>query len=73
VLESGSAVPLKLHNLGTTIISGSDLAERFPSGFPKMYEFSIGSPNAIVTNLMTSVDGTIKTPTVFTIGSFGGI
>ncbi len=73
VLESGSAVPLKLHNLGTTIISGSDLAERFPAGFPKMYEFSIGSSNAIVTNLMTSVDGTIKTPTVFTIGSFGGI
>jgi hypothetical protein len=73
VLESGAAVPLKLQNLGTTIISGSDLAARFPSGSPKMYEFSIGSSNAIVTSLTTSVDGTIKTPTVFTIGGYGGI
>jgi hypothetical protein len=73
VLESGSVAPLKLQNLGTTIISGSDLAARFPSGSPKMYEFSIGSSNAIVTSLTTSVDGTIKTPTVFTIGGYGGI
>jgi hypothetical protein len=73
VLESGGAVPLKLQNLGTTSISGSDLAARFPSGSPKMYEFSIGSSNAIVTSLTTSVDGTIKTPTVFTIGGYGGI
>ena len=73
VLESGSVAPLKLQNLGTTIISGSDLAARFPSGAPKMYEFSIGSSNAIVTSLTTSVDGTIKTPTVFTIGGYGGI
>ena len=73
VLESGSVAPLKLQNLGTTIISGSDLAARFPSGSPRMYEFSIGSSNAIVTSLTTSVDGTIKTPTVFTIGAYGGI
>jgi hypothetical protein len=73
VLELGGAVPLKLQNLGTTIISGADLAARFPSGAPKMYEFSIGSSNAIVTSLTTSVDGTIKTPTVFTIGPYGGI
>ena len=73
VLESGAAVPLKLQNLGTTSISGSDLAARFPSGSPRMYEFSIGSSNAIVTSLTTSVDGTIKTPTVFTIGGYGGI
>ena len=73
VLESGDAVPLKLQNLGTTIISGSDLAVRFSSGSPRMYEFSIGSSNGIVTSLTTSVDGTIKTPTVFTIGASGGI
>ncbi len=73
VLESGGAVPLKLQNLGTTIIYGSDLAARFPSGSPRMYEFSIGSSNAIVTSLTTSIDGTIKTPTVFTIGGYGGV
>ncbi|MFH0994522.1 MAG: hypothetical protein V1844_03375 [Pseudomonadota bacterium] len=71
--ESGSAAPLKLYNFGTTSIAGSDLAARFPSGFPVLYEFSIGSSSAIVTSLTTSVDGTIKTPTVFTIGSYGGI
>jgi hypothetical protein len=73
MLESAAAIPLKLYSLGTTIISGSELLERFPSGFPVLYEFSIGSSNAIITSLTTSVDGTIKTPTVFTIGVYGGI
>ena len=73
VLESGAAIPLKLYSLGTTSILGSDLLARFPSGFPVLYEFFIGSSNAIITSLTTSVDGTIKTPTVFTIGAYGGI
>ena len=73
VLESGSAAPLMLYNNGTTIIGGIDLQSRFISGFPTLYEFSIGSSNAIVTSLTTSADGTIKTPTVFTIGTTGGI
>jgi hypothetical protein len=73
VLESGSTIPLKLYSFGTTNISGSDLAARFPSGVPVLYEFSIGSSNAIITSLTTSDDGTIKTPTVFTIGVYGGI
>ena len=67
VSESGSAAPLKITNYGTTIISGSDLSARFPSGFPVLYEFTIRSVNAIVTSLTTSMDGTIKTPTVFTV------
>jgi hypothetical protein len=71
--ESGSVAPLILYNYGTNTITGSDLAGRFPSGFPVLYEFSIGSTSAIVTSLTTSADGTIKTPTVFTIGSYGGI
>jgi hypothetical protein len=71
--ESGVAAPLKLYNLGTTSISGSDLAARFPSGLPVLYEFSTGSSNVIVTSLTASVDGTIKTPTVFTIGASGGV
>jgi hypothetical protein len=73
ISEFGSATPLVLYSYGTITITGSDLAARFPSGFPMLYEFSIGSSNAIVTSLTTSVDGTIKTPTVFTIGPYGGI
>jgi hypothetical protein len=68
-----SATPMVLYSYGTTTITGSDLAARFPSGFPVLYEFSIGSTNAIVTSLTTSEDGTIKTPTVFTIGPYGGV
>ncbi len=68
-----SATPLILYNYGTTTITGSDLAARFPSGFPVLYEFSIGSLNTIITSLTTSVDGSIKTPAVFTIGPYGGI
>ncbi len=70
VPESGTAVPLRLNNLGTTTISGSDLAARF-AGVPVLYEFTIGSSNAIITSVTD--DGTTKTPTVFTIGAFGGI
>ena len=71
--EFGGAAPLKLYSYGTTIIAGIDLQSRFTPGFPAMYEFSIGSSSAIVTSLTTSVDGTIKTPTVFTIGPYGGL
>jgi hypothetical protein len=73
ILESGSAVALKLANYGTTTIEGGDLQIRFPSATPVTYEFSIGSSIAIVTNLTKSSDGTINIPTVFTIGPYGGI
>ncbi len=73
VPESGSAIALKLNNSGTTTIEGNDLRNRFPSGTPVTYEFSIGSSNVIVTNLTKSTDGTINIPTVFTIGPYGGI
>jgi hypothetical protein len=73
VPESGSAIALKLNNNGTTTIEGNDLRNRFPSGTPVTYEFSIGSSNVIVTNLTKSTDGTINIPTVFTIGPYGGI
>jgi hypothetical protein len=70
--ESGSATALKLNNHGTTTIEGRNLIDRFP-GTPVTYEFSIGSPSAVVTNLTKSTDGTINIPTVFTIGPSGGI
>ncbi len=71
--ESTSAPALKLYSHGTTSIEGNDLINRFPSGIPVSYEFSIGSTSAIVTNLMKSSDGMIYIPTVFTIGPYGVI
>jgi len=71
--ESGSATALKLNNHGTTTIEGNDLRNRFPGGTPVTYEFSIGSPSAVVTNLTESTDGSINIPTVFAIGPCGGI
>jgi hypothetical protein len=73
ILESGSAIALKLNNYGTTTIEGDDLQNRFPDGVPVTYEFSIGSSIAVVTNLTKSSDGMINIPTVFTIGPYGGI
>ena len=73
VLESAGASPLKLYNHGTTAFEGKDLLGRFSTGAPKLYELFIGSSDAIVTTLTTSVDGTIKIPSVFTIGTCGGI
>jgi hypothetical protein len=73
VPESGGAPALKLYNHGTTTIDGGGLRNRFPGGVPVTYEFFIGSSSAIITSLTTSVDGTIKIPTVFTIGPYGGI
>jgi hypothetical protein len=66
--ESTSAAPLKLNSHGTTIIAGSDLAERFPSGVPITYEFTIASPKLVITNVKTSGDGALNIPTVYTVG-----
>ena len=68
ISESGSATALKLYNHGATSIQGDVLKNRFPGGDPVTYEFSIGSSNAIVTNLTKSLDGTINIPAVFTVG-----
>ncbi len=73
LVESDGAAPLHLHNHATTILAGAALAARFPDGTPMTYEFSIGSPSALVTVLMTSQDGTVKIPTVFAIGDCAGI
>jgi hypothetical protein len=45
----------------------------FSGGVPVMYEFSIGSLSAAITNLTKSTDGTINIPAVFTLGPYGGI
>jgi hypothetical protein len=66
--ESTSAIPLKLYSHGTTTIAGSSLAERFPSGAPVTYEFSIGSPELVISNVKNSSDRTLNIPTVYRIG-----
>ena len=66
--ESTSAVPLKLNSHGTTIIAGSSLPARFPSGTPMTYEFTVASPKLIVSNVKNSSDGTLNIPTVYTVG-----
>ena len=38
-----------------------------------MYEFSVGSSNAVITNLTKSTDGTINISAVFTLGPYGGV
>jgi hypothetical protein len=73
IAQSGTVPALKLYNFGTTTIAGSDLQDRYPGGTPVSYEFTIGSTKAVVTNLTNSTDGTINIPTVYSIGSYGGI
>ncbi len=70
---SGSAAPLMLFNHGTTIISGADLAARFPAGTPASYEFSPGSAKVVITNITSSTDGAINVPFVYSSGVGGGI
>lgn len=66
--ERLDAVPLKLYNHATTIVSGPDLASRFPTGSPMSYEFSIGSPKVLITNIKNNADGSINIPYVYTSG-----
>jgi len=72
ISESVGSAALKLVNHSTTTIEGNDLKNRF-TGVPVTYEFSIGSPSAVITNLTKSTDGTINIPVVFTLGPCGGI
>jgi hypothetical protein len=45
----------------------------FSGGVPVMYEFSICSSSAVITNLTKSTDGTINISAVFTLGPYGGV
>jgi hypothetical protein len=38
-----------------------------------MYELSVGSSSAVITNFTKSTDGTNNIPAVFTLGPYGGI
>lgn len=67
--ESGSAFPLTIFNHETIPLSGTALAARFPSGTPMAYEFTVGSPKFVITNVKSSVDGTVTIPTVYSSGT----
>jgi hypothetical protein len=69
--ESSTAPALTVANNGTTSISGTDLAARFPSGTsgpPMKYEFVVNSSNILVTSVKTNSDGS-KSSTVYTSGT----
>ncbi|MDQ5985109.1 MAG: hypothetical protein CSYNP_00813 [Syntrophus sp. SKADARSKE-3] len=72
IAESGSATPLKLYSKATTTINGSDLIARFP-GTPLSYEFTIGSTQYEITNLVANSDNTLNVPSVYSSGVSGGI
>jgi hypothetical protein len=67
--ESTTAAALKLFSRGTTSITGTNLTARFPSGTPMSYEFAVSSSKYIITNIKSSIDGTINIPAVYTSGT----
>ncbi|MGA3209257.1 MAG: hypothetical protein ABSE05_15730 [Syntrophales bacterium] len=67
--ESSSAAPLTLYNNGTTTITGSVLAARFPTGTAILYALSAGSSEYIITNVKSSADGTLNVPNGYTSGT----
>lgn len=71
--ESTSAAALTLASNGTTTITGADLAARFPTGTPALYEFTVGSSQYIITNVTANTAGTLTIPSVYTSGVAGGI
>ena len=71
--ESGSAASLKLYSNATTTIAGSDLMARFPGNTPVSYEFTIGSTQYVITNLVANTDNTINVPSVYANGGAGGM
>ena len=66
--QSGNVSPLTLSNHGTTTITGTALAARF-QGTPMTYQIAVASSQYIITNVTSSMDGSINIPTVFTIGT----
>jgi hypothetical protein len=73
IAESGSATALTLVSNGTTTIPGTNLAARFPTGTPALYEFTIGSTKYLVTNVTSNTANTLTIPSVYSSGVAGGI
>jgi WD40 repeat protein len=71
--EAETAIPLTLYNHGTTTITVTELAARFPDGTPALFEFTIGSSQYVVTNVTNNMDGALPIPRVYVSGIAGGI
>ena len=69
ITESPTATALTLANRGTTTIAGTDLINRFPSGSPMAYEFTVNSSKMVLTNVKSSTDGSINIPYSFYVGT----
>jgi hypothetical protein len=65
---AGDALPLSIHNHGTTSIQGRDLDDRFPGGTPAAYTFSVESPKMFISNVNNSIDGAVKVPIIYSTG-----
>jgi surface antigen len=66
ILESPVVTPLKLYNYGTTFISGSDLAKRFPGAI--FYDLIVDSSKMLITNVKNSTDCTLNIPISYSRG-----
>lgn len=69
LVESEVAAPLRLYSNKTTTITGSELADRFPTVSPMAYELSVYSSPFIITNVKSSADGTLNVPSGYTRGT----
>jgi hypothetical protein len=65
---AGDALPLSIHNHGTTSIPGRDLDDRFPDGTSAAYTFSVESPKMFISNVNNSIDGAVKVPIIYSTG-----
>ncbi len=64
LIQSGLASSLVLHSYGTTSITGSDLAARFQGTPAAAYQFSVASPNYLITTVKSTAGGTLHIPNV---------
>jgi hypothetical protein len=65
--QSGNAAPLTVYNRSTTTITGSALTARF-TGTTAAYEFSVASPNFLITTVKSTSGGTLHIPNVVYTG-----
>ncbi len=69
IVETGTVIH-KIYDYGTIKITGAELAKQFSSasGPPMTYDFTVDSPNVVITNVKSSSDGSINIPTVYASG-----
>jgi hypothetical protein len=58
IAEDSGAAALTVSSYGTTTITGAQLQAMFPSATPVLYEFSVETSNAVISNVKKTADGT---------------